>query len=102
MLLTLGVSLARLRTDDWGPGALIAATRLLGGVAVGVFVVWLFAAEGVEARVLILQAAMPSAVFNYLLALKYDRLPGAVAGGVVISTFGSLLTLPVILAFILP
>jgi hypothetical protein len=101
MLLTLGVSLARLEAGDWAAGGLIAVTRLGGGLLVGLGVVWLFGVSGLAAKVLVLQSAMPSAVFNYLLALKYDRQPGAVASGVVISTFCSFVTLPIVLTFLL-
>lgn len=101
MLLTLGVSLARIGAGDWWQGIVIALTRLLGGALIGFTVVGLFGITGVAAQVLVLQSAMPSAVFNYLLALKYDRHPGAVASGVVVSTVLSAVTLPVLLWLLL-
>jgi len=48
-----------------------------------------------------LQSSMPVAVFNYLLALRYQREPGEVAGMVVLSTLLSFVMLPFIVSFVL-
>jgi len=45
---------------------------------------------------------MPSAVFNYMLALRYQREPNAVAGVVIVSTLLSFLLLPLLLWLVLP
>ena len=45
---------------------------------------------------------MPVAVFNYLLALRYDRNPQEIAAMVVISTLVAFVTLPFLLAVLLP
>ncbi|MEL7401702.1 MAG: AEC family transporter, partial [Pseudomonadota bacterium] len=71
-----------------------------GGLLVGLLVAWLLQLEGVERGVVIVQAAMPVAVFNYLFAERFQREPKAVAGMVVMSTLISFATLPVILALI--
>ncbi len=57
--------------------------------------------EGVDRGVLILQSSMPVAVFNYLLALRYQREPGEVAGMVVLSTLLAFVLLPFIVSFVL-
>ena len=44
---------------------------------------------------------MPVAVFNYLFALRYNRMPETIAGSVVISTLISFATLPVLLYLVL-
>jgi predicted permease len=75
--------------------------RVIGGFAVGLLVSGVFGLEGVERGVLILQSAMPVAVFNYLLALRYRREPGEVAGMVVLSTLLAFMLLPFIVAFVL-
>ena len=61
----------------------------------------LFRLEGVDRGVLILQSSMPVAVFNYLLALRYQREPGEVAGMVVLSTLLAFALLPFIVGFVL-
>jgi len=101
MLITLGVSLANLAAGNWRTGLLISAVRIPGGVAVSLAAVTLLGIEGLAAKILILQFAMPSAVFNYLFALKHNRDPGAVASGVVISTMSSALVIPVVLWWLL-
>jgi len=50
---------------------------------------------------LILQCAMPVAVFNYLLAQRYERAPEQVASIVVVSTLLTATALPLLLPFIL-
>ncbi len=97
MLITLGVSLAALRGSDWQLGALITLLRVPGGLLVAGAVVLLLGVEGLVAKVLILQSAMPSAVFNYFFALKYQQRPETVASGVVMSTLLAFAILPLLL-----
>jgi predicted permease len=101
MLLTLGVSLARLKIAEWKFSMLFSAMRVVGGFLVAVFVAGLLGLDGVERGVLILQSSMPVAVFNYLLAVRYGRDPGEVAGMVVLSTLMAFLLLPLIVSYVL-
>ena len=80
---------------------LFSLIRVVGGFSIGVLIAALFGLEGVERGVLILQSSMPVAVFNYLLALRYQREPGEVAGMVVISTLLAFVLLPFIVSFVL-
>ena len=57
--------------------------------------------EGVMRAALVLQCAMPVAVFNFLFVERYNNQPGEVAGMVVISTVLSFATLPFLLAFVM-
>ena len=57
--------------------------------------------QGVAKGVLILQGAMPAAIFNYLFAARYDRHPDDIAGIVLVSTLLSALTLPLLVAYVL-
>lgn len=101
MLITLGVSLEKLKIAQWKHSLLFSVIRVLGGFGLAVLVANLFGLEGVERGVLILQLSMPVAVFNYLLALRYQREPGEVAGMVVLSTLLSFVLLPFIVSFVL-
>ena len=101
MLLTLGVSLARLKVTEWKHSLAFSVVRVVGGFAIGLLVAEAFALEGVERGVLILQSSMPVAVFNYLLALRYQREPGEVAGMVLLSTVLAFMLLPFIVAYVL-
>jgi len=97
MLLALGVSLARLTPGKIKVSGSVAILRLALGFAGGCGVAWLFGLEGAARGVLIIQSAMPAAVFNYLWAQLYGRDSAAVAGVVVISTALAFLLLPLIL-----
>ena len=101
MLITLGVSLADLKVIEWKHSLLFSAVRVVGGFCLGVLVSSLFGLEGVERGVLILQSSMPVAVFNYLLAVRYQREPGEVAAMVLLSTLLAFVLLPFIVAFVL-
>ena len=50
---------------------------------------------------LMIQCAMPVAVFNYLFAQRYQREPEEVAGMVLMSTVISFVTLPALLWWVL-
>jgi hypothetical protein len=101
MLIALGVSLARLGIRRFPVSLGLACLRLAMGLAAGVGLAWLFGFEGVARGVLILQATMPAAVFNYLFAQRYGTQPEDVAGIVVLSTALSFATLPLLLWFVL-
>jgi hypothetical protein len=101
MLITLGVSLAKLAVASLPRSLGLSVLRLLLGFALGVGVAYLFRLEGAARGVLIVQSSMPVAVFNYLFAQRYRRAPEEVAGLVVISTAMSFLTLPMLLWFVL-
>ena len=101
MLVTLGVSLARLKVADWKHSLLFSLVRVLGGFGLAVLVAHWFGLEGADRGVLILQSSMPVAVFNYLLALRYGREPGEVAGMVVLSTLLAFVLLPFMVSFVL-
>lgn len=101
MTITLGVSLASLKIGTWGRSFGFSLARIFGGLALGWISCWVLGVEGVSRSVVLLQAAMPVAVFNYLLALRYNRHSQEVAAMVVISTLISFVTLPFLLAAIL-
>lgn len=101
MLMSLGISLSRLRPNDLLSSTLYSVARLGLGVAAGVGISALLGLEGVARAAVIIQSAMPTAVFNYLFALRYDNRPTEVAGIVVVSTILSFITLPFLLAYVL-
>lgn len=99
MLVTLGISLASLSGGDWQRSLFYSCIRLGVGFCLGLAFVTLLELDGVIRGVVLIQATMPAAVLNYLLALRYERQPTEVAGIVVTSTALSFLTLPLLLAF---
>lgn len=100
MLITLGVALARLapRRISRAVALSIAKFVVCAGLAWGTGV--LFDLEPVAMAVLIVQVSTPVAVTSYLLAEKYGADSEQVAGLVVVSTVLSIVTLPLVLAFL--
>lgn len=101
MLLALGHSLATFRVSRPGKAVALAVSRLLLGFAVGVAVTEVLGLTGVQRGVIIIESSMPLAVFNYLLAARYDRHPEDIAGAILVSTVLSFLTMPALLLFVL-
>jgi predicted permease len=97
MLLMLGASLARLRVGSVGKAALLSAVRIVTGAAIGYAVAFTLGLEGNAQSVLIMQCAMPVAVYNYLFAQKWNNEPEEVAGLVVASTLASIISVPALL-----
>ena len=101
MLMSLGISLSRLNPNNLMRSTVFSSARLILGFTAGISVSALLGLEGVARAVVIIQASMPTAVFNYLFAMRYDNRPSEVAGIVVVSTVLSFLTLPLLLGFVL-
>lgn len=101
MQFTLGVSLATLKISGLGRSTFLSVVRLAMGFGVGAGLAWAFGLEGIVRGVVVIECAMPAAVINYMFAQKYNRTPEEVASVVVISTTISLVTLPLILAWLL-
>ena len=74
---------------------------LSSGLLFGLIVCELMGITGISRNVVLLQCAMPIAVFNYLLALRYDRRPDEIAAMVLVSTLMAFIGLPFLLAAML-
>ena len=100
MLLTLGHTLATLKTGNLWRGAYLAVFHLAMAVAVAFGLTGLFGFEGVERGVVIIMCLMPAAVATYLWVEVYtpDEAPAA-AGFIMISTLLAVVSLPLALAF---
>ncbi len=101
MLITLGVSLARLEIDSFRRSLALSLLRLGMGLVVGLAIAEALALDGVLRGVVVLQSAMPVAVINYLFAQRFRREPEEVAGMVLLSTTVSFATLPLLLLLVL-
>ncbi|EZQ20046.1 AEC family transporter [Pseudomonas sp. G11-1] len=102
MLLTLGVSLASIRPKQVGKGMALGGLRMLCGAAIGWGIALALDLPPLAQGVLVLQAAMPVAVFNYLFAVKANRSPETVASLVICSTLLSFIFIPLLLIWWLP
>lgn len=101
MTIALGVSLATLKIRALKRSLWFSLTRVFGGLLLGYIVCLLMGLTGVSRAVVLLQSAMPIAVFNYLLALRYNRHPEEVAAMVLLSTVIAFIGLPFLLAALL-
>jgi len=101
MQLTLGVSLAGLEVGHVRRSVLLSALKIGGGIAIGFAVANLLGLDGLARGVLVLQCAMPVAVFNYMFAVRYERAPSEVASVIVASTLIALLTTPLLIAVLI-
>ena len=99
MVMALGHALGTFGVARPGIATVLSIMRLSLGLLSGLLLAELFSLEGTQRGIVIIETAMPVAVFNYLLASRYDRHPDVVAGSIVISTIFSLLTLPVLISF---
>ena len=101
MLITLGVAVARLKPSNFmRPIILSILKTLLCAACAAAAGIW-FGLRPISLAVLIVQVTTPVAVTSYMLAEKYGADSDSVAGLVVVSTCLSVITLPLILAFVI-
>jgi predicted permease len=98
MLLTLGHTLATLRTSDLWRGTYVALFHVVMGASVAFGLVHLLGLEGTARGVLILSCMMPMAAAAYLYVEMYqEEHAPEVAGAILISTLLALVVLPLVM-----
>jgi malate permease and related proteins len=100
MLLMLGGTLAKLQVATLSRAIVLSALRIGAGAIVGAIVASLFGLPDTARAVLILQCAMPVAVYCYLYAERWDCDPEEVAGLVFLSTVASIIAVPALLSIL--
>ena len=101
MVFALGYKLSEIKITHISRSFLFGGLRIFLGFGFGLLVVKLLNIEGLLANVIILQASMPPAIFNFVLAEKYKQNSQAVASIILAGTIISLVTLPLIVAYLL-
>ena len=101
MLMALGNTVGGLKTHNLPRAFGLGAARLIISFVVAVGVSYALGLTGVAQGVLVLQGAMPAAVFSYLFAAQYDRDADDIAGIVLVSTLLGALTLPLLVSYAL-
>ncbi|MDY0242614.1 MAG: AEC family transporter [Rhodospirillaceae bacterium] len=99
-LMSLGVAMAQLHIQNFRRTFLLSVFRVVSGGAIGWLIASALGLDGIYRGVLVIQSAMPSALFNYLFAQLNDAEPGEVASMVLVSTAFSYLTLPILVLLI--
>ncbi len=102
MLMSLGARLASSQVADAWVGARAGVLILIIRLVAVLLSLWLIPLQGLERGALILFACLPSAVFNFMLADKFQVEPNKVASTVIVGHVLSLAFLPlgIWLAFI--
>ena len=101
MLITLGVSLSGLKAQHLSITLGWSLLRTLVAVAIGYFVAHLFQLDGVARGVLILETAMPVAIFHFLLAHRHGHDSTEVSGLILVTHLASIAYLPILLGLVL-
>jgi malate permease and related proteins len=101
MLMALGNTIGGLKTSNLPRALGLGAARLVISFAVAAGVSFALGLRGVAQGVLVLQGAMPAAVFSYLFAAHYDRDADDIAGIVLVSTLLGALALPFLVSYAL-
>jgi hypothetical protein len=78
-----------------------ALLRILGGFAAAYIAVKLVGADGINRQVLLLYGSLPAAAMNFILTEKFGQDPHLAASIVVLSTFVSVITIPLVFWLIL-
>jgi predicted permease len=97
MLFTLGVRLSTIKAYDKRTSLTLGALRFLFGLIAGLGCVYLFRLQGIPAYIVILQATMPPAIFNFILCEKFGKRPELAASTILAGTILSVLTIPLVL-----
>jgi malate permease and related proteins len=101
MLMALGNTIGSLKTHNLPRAFGLGLARLAISFVVAVSVSFALRLSGVAQGVLVLQGAMPAAVFSYLFAAHYERDADDVAGIVLVSTLAGALLLPLLVSYAL-
>lgn len=94
MLLSLGARLSTSEVKDARAGLITAVLTLLTRLLACLLVLQVIPLQGLERGALILFACLPSAVFNFMLADRFQQSPHQVASMVILGHVASLLALP--------
>ena len=98
VLMSLGITLSRLKVFSLKETFVYSLVRVILGPIVGFMFVKFFNLSGVEAGVMFIQASMPSAVLTYLVGIIYSpkKISDSIASTVALSTFLSFFTLTIV------
>jgi predicted permease len=101
MLITLGVSVAGLRTINMSHSFIIVGYRTLVCLLIAICISFILNLPNMAKAILILQLSTPVSVTSYLISERFKQDPNEVASLVIISTLLSILYIPVILSILI-
>jgi len=97
MILNLGIQLRSLAVSNIRHAMVGVAIRMGGGLLIAAAFVTFFGVTGISRDIIFLVSLMPPAVFNVILAQKYNADADAVASTIFIGTLLSIVTTPLFL-----
>jgi malate permease and related proteins len=101
LLFALGVRLTSVDLRDWRYGVLGAIVCPVTGLLMVLLLRQFLELDARQAALLLVFGALPPAVLNYLVAERYQQEPARVASIVLIGNLGSVIAIPLALAFAL-
>lgn len=101
MLFSLGVRMTGVGLDDWRMGLAAAVVSPASGLIMALAVAALLGLEGRDWQMLMLFGALPPAVLNFIVAEKFNQQPHQVAAVVLFGNFASVISIPLVLAWVL-
>jgi len=101
MLFALGVRMTGVDLTDWRIGLAGAVVAPLSGLLIALPVVVWLPLDGIQQAQLVIFAALPPAVLNFMLAERYGIAPRQVAAVVLLGNLASLAVIPAVLFFAL-
>ncbi len=101
MLFSLGVRLISIDYSDWKVGLVAAVTTPVTGVVLALAYHAVLPVPDSQFALFILFGALPPAVLNFMVAEKYAQEPARVASIVMLGNLASIVTVPIVLAFVL-
>ncbi|BEU02058.1 transporter [Agarivorans sp. OAG1] len=102
MLFTLGVRLIDVDLKDWRIGMIGAIACPLSGLLCAFIAIAILPLNSLQQSCLILFAALPPAVLNFIIAEQYQIEPQRVASIVMLGNIASLVFIPLALLWVLP
>jgi predicted permease len=101
MLFALGVRLTEIDLADWRIGALGALLCPAYGLIIAVLFLSFFELPKTQASLLLIFAALPPAVINFIIAETYSQEPAKVASIIMMGHLATVAIMPILLFFIL-
>ncbi|OUX38449.1 MAG: transporter [Candidatus Pelagibacter sp. TMED273] len=102
VLMSLGIALTRFKFS-LKDSVILSLCRIIFGPIIAFVIIYYFNLSGFAAGVLLIQAAMPSAILNYLVGSMYSpkKVVDSIASTIVLSTLMSFITIPIVVFFAL-
>ena len=101
MIFTLGYKLSEITISQFKKSFAFGGMRIGFGFLFGLIIAKIFNINGLVSNVFILESSMPPAIFNFVLAEKYQQDSKMVASIILAGTLLSIITTPIIIGYLI-